>query len=111
MLITDIIRGDDHLTNSFRQLEIFKFLNYKNQIFHTCHSFIMKKMKNYLKEIMFYQLMIINKKDFLKESLINYMLRMGWSYGNNEIISLDEAIKNFTLEKVSKSPAKMMKKN
>ena len=45
------------------------------------------------------------QKGFLKESLINYMLRMGWSYGNNEIFSIDEAIKNFTLEKVSRSPA------
>ena len=50
------------------------------------------------------------QKGFLKESLINYMLRMGWSYGNNEIISIDDAIKNFTLEKVSKSPAKINEK-
>ena len=42
---------------------------------------------------------------FLKESLINYMLRMGWSYGNNEIISMKDTIKNFTIEKISKSPA------
>jgi glutamyl-tRNA synthetase len=45
------------------------------------------------------------KKGFLKESLINYMLRMGWSYGNNEIITLNEAIEHFTLNKVGKSPS------
>ena len=45
------------------------------------------------------------KKGFLKESLINYMLRMGWSYGNNEIITVNEAIKHFTLNKVGKSPS------
>ena len=39
------------------------------------------------------------------------MLRMGWSFGNKEIISIDDAIKNFTLEKVSKSPAKINEKN
>ena len=50
------------------------------------------------------------KNGFLKESLINYMLRMGWSYGNNEIISLDEAIKNFSLDKISKSPAMIIDK-
>ena len=38
------------------------------------------------------------------------MLRMGWSFGNKEIISIDDAIKNFTLEKVSKSPAKINEK-
>ena len=48
---------------------------------------------------------------FLKESLINYMLRMGWSYGNNEIISLDEAIKNFSFDKISKSPAMVDEKS
>ena len=104
MSVTDIIRGDDHMTNTFRQLQIFKFLNYF-QIFRTCHLFIMKITRNYQKGTKFYQLRIINKKDFLKESLINYMLRMGWSYGNNEIISINDAIKKFTLEKISKSPA------
>ena len=86
MSVTDIIRGDDHMTNSFRQLQIFKFLKYKPHFSHMSliHN---EKKKNYLKEIMYYQLKIINKTDFLKESLINYMLRMGWSYGNNEIIS------------------------
>ena len=64
-----------------------------------------EKNEKLSKEIMFCQLMIIDKNGFLKESLINYMLRMGWSYGNNEIISLDEAIKNFSLDKISKSPA------
>ena len=48
---------------------------------------------------------MIIKKGFLKESLINYMLRMGWSYGNNEIITVNEAIKHFTLNKVGKSPS------
>ena len=77
MKITDIIRGDDHLTNSFRQLQIFNFLKYKPNFSHTFHLFIMKKMKNYLKGIMYYQLKIINKIGFLKESLINYMLKNG----------------------------------
>ena len=44
-------------------------------------------------------------KGYLAKSLVNYMLRMGWSYGNNEIITVNEAIKNFTLNKVGKSPS------
>ncbi|MBD22396.1 MAG: glutamate--tRNA ligase [Alphaproteobacteria bacterium] len=104
MLITDIIRGDDHLTNSFRQLEIFKFLNYKPNFSHMSliHN---EKNEKLSKRDNVLSIDDYKRKGFLKESLINYMLRMGWSYGNNEIISIDEAIKNFTLEKVSKSPA------
>ena len=109
MGITDIIRGDDHLTNSFRQLQIFNFLNI-NPIFHTFHLFIMKKNEKLSKRDNVLSIENYKQNGFLKESLINYMLRMGWSYGNNEIISLKEAIDNFTLDKVSKSPAKIDEK-
>ena len=109
MGITDIIRGDDHLTNSFRQLQIFNFLKYKP---HFSHISLIHNEKNEKLSKRDNVLSIENYKQngFLKESLINYMLRMGWSYGNNEIISLKEAIDNFTLNKVSKSPAKIDEK-
>ena len=109
MGITDIIRGDDHLTNSFRQLQIFNFLKYKP---HFSHISLIHNEKNEKLSKRDNVLSIENYKQngFLKESLINYMLRMGWSYGNNEIISLKEAIDNFTLDKVSKSPAKIDEK-
>ena len=105
MSITDIIRGDDHLTNSFRQLELFKFLKYKPIFSHM--SLIHNENKEKLsKRDNVLSINDYKQKGFLKESLINYMLRMGWSYENNEIISIrEEATKNFTLDKVSKSPA------
>ena len=104
MSITDIIRGDDHLTNSFRQLELFKFLKYKPIFSHM--SLIHNENKEKLsKRDNVLSINDYKQKGFLKESLINYMLRMGWSYENNEIISIREATKNFTLDKVSKSPA------
>ena len=104
MAISDIIRGDDHLTNSFRQLRIFNFLNYKPNFSHMSliHN---EKNEKLSKRDNVLSIEDYKQKGFLKESLINYMLRMGWSYGNNEIFSIDEAIKNFTLEKVSRSPA------
>ena len=104
MSITDILRGDDHLTNSFRQLEIFKYLNYKPTFSHMSLIHNQKNQKLSKRD----NIVSINdykKKGFLKESLINYMLRMGWSYGNNEIITVNEAIKHFTLNKVGKSPS------
>jgi glutamyl-tRNA synthetase len=104
MSITDILRGDDHLTNSFRQLEIFKYLNYKPtfshmSLIHNQNNQKLSKRDNII------SINDYKKKGFLKESLINYMLRMGWSYGNNEIITLNEAIEHFTLNKVGKSPS------
>lgn len=104
MSITHIIRGDDHLTNSFRQLEIFKYLNYKPifshmSLIHNQNNQKLSKRDNII------SINDYKKKGFLKESLINYMLRMGWSYGNNEIITLNEAIEHFTLNKVGKSPS------
>ncbi len=104
MSVTDIIRGDDHITNTFRQLQIFKFLNYfpkfsHMSLIHNENNQKLSKRDNVL------SIKDYKQKGFLKESLINYMLRMGWSYGNNEIISINDAIKNFTLEKISKSPA------
>ena len=104
MSITDILRGDDHLTNSFRQLEIFKYLNYKPTFSHMSLIHNQENQKLSKRD----NIVSINdykKKGFLKESLINYMLRMGWSYGNNEIITINEAIKHFTLNKVGKSPS------
>lgn len=104
MSITHILRGDDHLTNSFRQLEIFKYLNYKPtfshmSLIHNQNNQKLSKRDNII------SINDYKKKGFLKESLINYMLRMGWSYGNNEIITLNEAIEHFTLNKVGKSPS------
>jgi len=104
MSITDILRGDDHLTNSFRQLKIFKYLNYQPIFSHMSLIHNQRNQKLSKRD----DIISINdykKKGFLKESLINYMLRMGWSYGNNEIITIDEAIEHFTLGKVGKSPS------
>ncbi len=104
MSVTDIIRGNDHMTNTLRQLQIFKFLKYfpnfsHMSLIHNEHSQKLSKRDNVL------SIEDYKQRGFLKESLINYMLRMGWSNRNNEIISISDAIKNFTLEKISKSPA------
>ena len=104
MSVTDIIRGNDHMTNTLRQLQIFKFLKYfpnfsHMSLIHNENSQKLSKRDNVL------SIEDYKQRGFLKESLINYMLRMGWSNRNNEIISISDAIKNFTLEKISKSPA------
>ncbi len=105
MKVTDIIRGDDHLTNSFRQKILYEFLNYNPS---TSHIPLIHNQKNEKLSKRDNSLSIIDYKEkgFLPESIINYLLRMGWSYENKEYFTITEAIKLFTLEKIGKSPSK-----
>ena len=104
MNVTHIIRGDDHLTNSLRQMIIFHFLNYNPTFAHMSliHNEQNKKLS---KRDNVLSIDDYKSKGYLAESLVNYMLRMGWSLGDKEIISLDDALKSFKLERVGKSPS------
>ena len=109
MSITDIIRGDDHLTNSFRQMIIFNYLNYNPTfshmpLIHNENNEKLSKRHNAL------SIDDYKNEGFLPETMINYLLRLGWSYGDKEIISLDDAIKNFKIDKIGKSPSKLDEK-
>ena len=109
MSITDIIRGDDHLTNSFRQMIIFNYLNYfptfsHIPLIHNENNEKLSKRHNAL------SIEDYKNEGFLPEAMINYLLRLGWSYGDKEIISLDDAIKNFKIDKIGKSPSKLDEK-
>ena len=109
MSITDIIRGDDHLTNSFRQMVIFKYLDYQPTfshmpLIHNENNEKLSKRHNAL------SIKEYKNKGFLAETMVNYLLRLGWSYGDKEIISINDAIENFKIEKVGKSPSKFDEK-
>tara|TARA_B100000989_G_scaffold262222_1_gene213606 strand:- start:59 stop:928 length:870 start_codon:yes stop_codon:yes gene_type:complete len=104
MKISHIIRGDDHLTNSFRQYHIFKYLKQIPTFAHIplIHNNKGKKLskRDNVPSINDYK-----RNGVFKETLINYLLRLGWSFKDKEIISIQEAIENFKLENVGKSPA------
>ena len=109
MSITHIIRGDDHLTNSFRQFPIFNYLDYKPSF---CHIPLIHNENNEKLSKRHNPLSIddYKNKGYLPETIINYMLRLGWSYGDKEIISVSEALENFKLEKIGKSSSMLDKK-
>ena len=109
MKITDIIRGDDHLTNSFRQKIIFDFLDYKPK-FH--HISLLHNEQNQKMSKRDNTPSILKYKDngYLPEAIINYLVRLGWSYGDQEIFSANEIKEKFSIEKVGKSPAKFDEK-
>ena len=106
MMVTHLIRGHDHLTNTFRQNVIYEAMQWNKPI--TAHIPLIlgsdgSKMSKRHGAI---DVEEYKTKGILPNALINYMLRLGWSHGDDEIISLENAIKWFSLEKIGKSPAK-----
>lgn len=106
MGVTHIIRGDDHLNNAFRQKLIYEALDLEAPQFahipliHGSDGAKLSK-RHGATSVMEYKEM-----GYLPEALRNYLLRLGWSHGNDEIISDAQAIEWFNLEKVGKSPAR-----
>ncbi|MBU6338455.1 MAG: glutamate--tRNA ligase [Rickettsiales bacterium] len=106
MEITHIIRGDDHLTNAFRQKVIYEAMNWNVPEFahipliHGPDGAKMSKRHGATSVIEYKEM------GYLPESMRNYLLRLGWSHGDAEIISDEEAIKWFSLDKVGKSPSR-----
>jgi glutamyl-tRNA synthetase len=105
MDITHVIRGDDHLNNTPRQILLYEALGYQvPQFGHV--SMIMGSDKARLsKRHGATSVMAYKEMGYLPEAIINYLVRLGWSYGDQEIFSLAELIRVFTLESVGKSAA------
>ena len=107
MEMTHIIRGDDHKINTFKQIQIYEALGWDIPQFahipliHTIDGKKLSKRDNAS------TLEDYSKIGILPESLRNYLLRLGWSYKDKEIFSLDESIKLFDLEGIGKSPSKL----
>ena len=106
MSITHIIRGDDHLTNMFRQFHIFKAMDW--EIPHYAHIPLIHGADGAKLSKRHGALGVEAYRDmgFLPEALRNYLLRLGWSHGDAEIISNNEAIAWFDLDHVGKSAAR-----
>jgi len=105
MEITHVIRGDDHVNNTPRQILLYEALGYKvPQFGHV--SMIMGSDKTRLsKRHGATSVMAYKEMGYLPEAMVNYLVRLGWSYGDREIFSLDELIRFFTIDSVGKSAA------
>jgi glutamyl-tRNA synthetase len=105
MGITHIIRGDDHINNTPRQILIYEALNYP--IPHFAHvPLIHGKDKTRLSKRHGATSLLEYRNDgFLPEALMNYLARLGWAHGDEEIFSHSDLVEKFDLAKVGKSPA------
>ena len=107
MKMTHIIRGDDHKINTFKQVQIYLAMEWDMPSFahipliHTIEGKKLSKRDNAS------TLDDYSKMGIMPDALRNYLLRLGWSYQDKEIFTLEESIKYFNLEGIGKSPSKL----
>ncbi len=107
MAITHVIRGDDHLTNSFRQLQIFHAMGWTAPAYahipliHGADGAKLSKRHGAVSVLEF------REQGFLPEALCNYLLRLGWGHGDAEIIPREAAIDLFDLDGVGRAASRM----
>ncbi len=103
MNITDIIRGDDHLSNTPKQIIIYNALGFKIPEF--CHIPMIHndKGKKLSKREGAMGVMDYKEQGYLPEAVLNFLVRLGWSHGDDEIFSLSELIKYFNCNDINKS--------
>ncbi len=107
MGMTHIIRGDDHKINTFKQIQIYEAMNWDLPFFAhipLIHTIEGKKLS---KRDSASTLDDYSKIGIMPDALRNYLLRLGWSYLDKEIFTLEESIKFFNLEGIGKSPSKL----
>ena len=107
MGVTHVIRGDDHLNNAFRQLAIVRAMGWPEPIYghvpliHGQDGAKLSKRHGALGVDAYRDALGI-----LPEALSNYLLRLGWGHGDEEIISREDAVKWFDLDHVGRSPSR-----
>lgn len=106
MNVTHVIRGDDHLTNTFRQIQLYKALGANVPQFAHIPLINGSDGAKLSKRHGAVDVMEYAKMGILPEALFNYMIRLGWSHGDDEIISIEDAIKWFDIRDVGRSAAR-----
>ncbi len=107
MAITHVIRGDDHLTNTFRQAMIYRAMGWELPRFghlpliHGPDGAKLSKRHGAQSVVEF------REQGYLPEALCNYLLRLGWGHGDAEILSRAEQIQLFDIDGVGRSPSRM----
>jgi glutamyl-tRNA synthetase len=106
MGITHVIRGDDHLTNTFRQVQIFHAMGWEVPAFAHVPMIHGADGKKLSKRHGAVSVLEFRQQGYLPEALCNYMLRLGWAHGDAETLSREEAIALFDLDGVGRAPSR-----
>jgi glutamyl-tRNA synthetase len=105
MGITHVIRGDDHVNNTPKQIQIYEALGYEVPLFGHVPMILGADRARLSKRHGATSVMAYRDMGYLPEALVNYLVRLGWSHGDQEIFTMEELIREFSLEAVGKSPA------
>ncbi len=103
MNITDVIRGDDHLSNTPKQIVIYQALGFKIPKFYHVPMILNNQGKKLSKRDGALDVMEYKNEGYLPEALLNFLVRLGWSHGDQELFSLDEMIEFFDPKNINKS--------
>jgi glutamyl-tRNA synthetase len=105
MAITHVIRGDDHLNNTPRQINIFKALDKQPPEYAHIPLILDQHGKKLSKREGAASVLEYRDQGFLPEALLNYLVRLGWSHGDQEIFSIEEMVQLFDVCDVNKAAA------
>lgn len=105
MQITHVIRGDDHLNNTPRQINILQALGAKIPVYAHVPMILGDDGKKLSKRHGAVSVMQYRDEGFLPEALLNYLVRLGWSHGDQEIFSIEEMINLFDIKDINKAPS------
>jgi glutamyl-tRNA synthetase len=105
MKITHIIRGDDHLNNTPKQIHIYKAFGWEPPAFGHLPMILGADKTRLSKRHGATSVMAYKDMGYLPDALVNYLVRLGWAYGDQEVFTREELIKYFSLENIGKSAA------
>lgn len=105
MNIECVIRGDDHINNTPKQINLYESLGWNIPRFAHVPMILGSDGSRLSKRHGAVNLMSYRDAGFLPKALLNYIVRLGWSHGDQEIFSVDEMIKSFELKNINKSSA------
>ncbi len=103
MGITDVIRGDDHLSNTPKQIVVYRAFGWDLPKFYHVPMILNPQGKKLSKRDGALDVMEYKREGYLPEALLNFLVRLGWSHGDDEIFSLDEMIELFDPKDINRS--------
>jgi len=105
MKITTVIRGDDHVNNTPRQIQLYEALGFQTPRFAHVPMILGSDKARLSKRHGATSVIAYRDMGFLPEALMNYLVRLGWSHGDDEIFSREEMIAKFDIANVGRSPS------
>jgi glutamyl-tRNA synthetase len=105
MNITHVIRGDDHLNNTPKQIHIYSALGYEIPLFAHLPMILGSDKTRLSKRHGATSVLAYREMGYLPEALVNYLVRLGWSFGDQEVFTREELIEHFSFDNVGKSAA------